>query len=397
MTTRIRAQNLSILLAWIWIACPVAIAQSSSSKPSLAVLTFDVERGITKDEARILADRLAIELDRTGQFTLINRQRMADLLELQKFSNLEACSASECAVEAGRILGADRMVYGSIGKVGGTYSLNSYLVSVESGATLQSFSTDISGGIEDMLTQGIAQNAARLAAPAKDGAESMPTCAVLTFDSRGGVSMDEVRLFSDRFAIELDSLRQYTLVPRSKMVEVLKEQQFARSENCSAAECAMEAGKLLGVRYMAYGSIGLIGSLYTVNTYLVDVESGAAVKTATTDYRGDKESVLIQGMRQNAMSLLGATQQQGYLNIRMSPAHASLLINGQAGLPGRIPVPADTPLSISAQAYGYTTYRRSFLLAPEETVDVLIDLASKTTPPATLGPKSRPPHRPRVH
>jgi len=43
---------------------------------------------VTAEEAQILSDRLAVELDRTGRFTLINRQRMADQLALQKFSQL---------------------------------------------------------------------------------------------------------------------------------------------------------------------------------------------------------------------------------------------------------------------------------------------------------------------
>lgn len=374
-----------------------AHAQSIGPKPTLAVLTFDVDRGVTTDEARILADRLAIELDRTGKFTLINRQRMVDQLELQQFSRLDACSASECAVEAGRILGADGMVYGSIGQVGGTFSLNSYLIMVESGATLQSASTDIPSSIEEMLTQGIARNAAELATPAAAGAESRPTCAVLTFDSRGGVSLDEVRIFTDRFAIELDSLRQYTLVPRSKMKEVLQEQEFSRSDNCSAAECAMEAGKLLGVRYMAYGSIGLIGSLFTINTYLVDVETGAAVKTATTDYRGDKESVLTRGMRQNALNLLGAELQQGYLNIQVNPDYALLAINGQHIASGQIPVAADTPINVTAYANGYSPYSQIHHVQAGETVHIGIRLSkTRSAPPAPKNTSPKP-RRPRVH
>jgi TolB-like protein len=391
-------------------ACANASAQEEhpAGKPTVAVLTFDVQQGVTKPEAQILADRLAIEIGRTGRFTLINRQRMADQLALQKFSHLDTCSASECAVEAGRILNATHMVYGSIGKIGGTFSLNTYLISVESGATIQSVSTDITGGIEEMLTQGIAVNATRLAtltgAGSRAAAASKPTCAVLTFDSRGGVSLDEVRLFSDRFAIELDGIRQYTLVPRSKMEEVLREQQFARSENCSAAECAIEAGKLLGVRYMAFGSMGMIGSLYTINTYLVDVESGVAVKTATTDFSGDKESVLTRGMRENAMTLLGVKAQQGYLSIRVDPAHAALLVDGNPSTAGRIPVPSGTPVTVTVQADGYSPRTQTHLVKAGETLDVDVRLSRSYTPQTPIQPrweapaeKAKPPSRPRVH
>lgn len=377
-----------LLIAWGGLtvfslgAMPPAHAQEPAAKPTVAVLTFDVGHGVTEDEARILADRLAIELDRTGRFTLIQRQRMAEQLELQDFSLLTGCAAAECAVEAGRILGATYMVYGSIGKVGDTFSLNTYLVAVESGSTLQSAATDTPDAIEVLLTDGISRNAAKLAdfqpGQAAPDTTARPTCAVLTFDSRGGISADEVRLFSDRFAIELDRLRAYTLVPRTKMEEVLKEQQFTRSENCSAAECAMEAGRLLGVRYMAYGSIGKLGALYTVNSYLVDVETSAAVKTATTDFPGTKEDMLIRGMAQNARSLVGTDLQQSYLNVRMTPAHATLTVNGLRTAPGLIPVAADSEIMVSAEASGYDDYQKSWQVAAGETLQILINLDRAT-------------------
>ena len=48
------------------------------------------------------------------------------------------------------------------------------------------------------------------------------TCAVLTFDAKGGVSKDESSLLTDRFEVELDMTGVYTLTPTEKMVEVLK-------------------------------------------------------------------------------------------------------------------------------------------------------------------------------
>lgn len=354
------------------------LAQQAARKPTVAVLTLDVQEGVTKEESQILSDRLAVELDRTGRFTLINRQRMAEQLALQKFSQLNSCAASECAVEAGRILGAVNMVYGSIGRIGGTYSLNTYLVSVETGGTLQSVSTDIKGGVEEMLTRGIAENAVQLAKPQpaspESGAPNLSTIAVLTLDSRGGIAADEVRLYSDRFAIELDSFRKYTLISRSRMDEVLKEQDFARPDDCSAAECAIEAGRLLGARYMAYGSIGKLGALYTVNTYIVDVETSASVSTATTDFRGSKEDFLTRGMRRNAMNLLGIRVQEGYLNLSVVPGDADLRVNGRSVRAGIVPVPPDEALNITAAAEGYDTYSRTYRVRSGETTVVSIRL-----------------------
>jgi TolB-like protein len=296
----------SVFISIVLATSAIAQEPAAQANPTIAVLNFDVQQGVTAEEGRLLSDRMAIEIDKTGKFTLINREKMGEQLALGEFSRLNSCSASECAVEAGRILGANYMIYGSVGRIGNTYSMHTYLISVESGATLQSASSDAIFSLEKLLTQGVADNAGKLVVLKEDIETGLPTCAVLTYDSRGGVSSDEVRIFSDRLAIELDSFNQYVLVPRSKMADILEEQQFSRTEECSASDCAIEAGRLLGVRYMIYGSVGKVGRIYAINSYMIDVETGAAVKTANTDFRGNKEEVLVKGMRLNAVSLLNS-------------------------------------------------------------------------------------------
>jgi len=131
------------------------------------------------------------------------------------------------------------------------------------------------------------------------------TCAVLTFDARGGVSKDEALILTDRFSTELGKTETYTLMTRSKMGEVLQLQKFARSDNCSATECAVEAGKMLAVQYMVYGSIGKVGQTFTVTASSVNVETGAAEKTASVDRRGEIDDLLTAGMASLARRLVG--------------------------------------------------------------------------------------------
>ena len=91
-------------------------------------------------------------------YKLVNRSKMSDILKLQNFSRQSNCNATECAIEAGQLLGTKLMIYGSIGKIGKIYMLNTYIVDVESGSTVASAATDVTGGIEDMVTQGISGN-----------------------------------------------------------------------------------------------------------------------------------------------------------------------------------------------------------------------------------------------
>lgn len=128
------------------------------------------------------------------------------------------------------------------------------------------------------------------------------TAAILTFDARSGLSFEEVALLADRFAVEMARLKVYRLVGRSKMTEILAEQEF--SSSCSVLECAVEAGRMLGVQYMIYGSIGKLGSLFTINVYLASVETGGVLASATLDQAGEIEFLLTEGMGSAASKLL---------------------------------------------------------------------------------------------
>jgi TolB-like protein len=66
----------------------------------------------------------------------------------------------------------------------------------------------------------------------------------------------------------------------------------------------VEAGQILGVEYIFYGSIGRIGNVYTINTYLTNVERGQIVASGTVDHRGSIEDLLTEGMATAASRLL---------------------------------------------------------------------------------------------
>lgn len=132
-----------------------------------------------------------------------------------------------------------------------------------------------------------------------------PTCAVLTFEAQAGVTEGEAKLLSDRFAIELGRLGKFTMVNRSKIQELLAIQDFTATDYSSNSEVVIKAGRILAVQHIIHGSVGKIGSMYTLNTYLVNVENSVTEETATTDYAGSIENFLTQGMKENARILTG--------------------------------------------------------------------------------------------
>ncbi len=233
-----------------------------------------------------------------------------------------------------------------------------------------------------------------LSVPAKSGGDRR-TCAVMTFDAKDGVTTGQAALLSDRFAAIVERSGGYTLLPRSKMAEVLKLQEYSRSDDCGGAECAIEAGRLLTVRFMIYGSVGKIGSLYTINSYLVDVETGATLQSAITDHPGTIEDLLTRAMAENASKLLGeetapaaeetaGTPLIGYLDIDVWPANAVIHVDRQLAATGSVEVLADIVHEVKVTARGYEAYSNSITLNPgqRETVSVTLKKRETVAPPA---------------
>jgi TolB-like protein len=118
--------------------------------------------------------------------------------------------------------------------------------------------------------------------------------AIIDFEGIG-VSIDEARVLTQRLASELISLNVYQLFERSKVDQLLKEKKFQHS-GCVDATCAVEIGKLVGVEHMVIGTVSKIGNTYSVDSRMIDVESGASLISAEYSTQNSIDDVTTQGM-----------------------------------------------------------------------------------------------------
>lgn len=131
---------------------------------------------------------------------------------------------------------------------------------------------------------------------------ALPTAAVVPFEVMGMADQDAVVLV-DRFRSELADLGAFRLVERTRMDEVLREQGLQQS-GCTSTECAVETGRILGVRRIVAGSLARIGNTWTVSAREIDVETGAIGRTAVVDLSESVDALLTRGMRQLAERLV---------------------------------------------------------------------------------------------
>jgi TolB-like protein len=118
-------------------------------KTSIAVLPLG-SNGISPSEALVLTDELLSVLVQSNVFTVVERGNMESILKEQGFQ-MSGCTSNECAVEAGKLLGVNKMVTGSVGKLGQIYNINLRLFDVETGEIEQNISQKHEGSIEGLL------------------------------------------------------------------------------------------------------------------------------------------------------------------------------------------------------------------------------------------------------
>ncbi|HEX7928281.1 MAG TPA: DUF2380 domain-containing protein, partial [bacterium] len=134
--------------------------------------------------------------------------------------------------------------------------------------------------------------------------------ALLDFD-RTGASKSQAAAVSNQLRAELLKGGQVTLVDRGKMDTLLNEQAFQQT-GCTSQECAVQAGKILGVRKIVSGSITKADEkLWQLAAQMVDVESGEVVMAETLNHDGDYRSLLLTGVPALAAKLVAPRAADG--------------------------------------------------------------------------------------
>lgn len=160
--------------------------------------------------------------------------------------------------------------------------------------------------------------------------------AVLDLDPTG-IAASDAQFLSERLRTELFETGSYQVVERDKMQDILAEQGFQNS-GCTSIQCAVEIGELLNVQGIVAGALGKIDDLYSVSVRLIEVQTGAIMRTATRDFHGSLSEVLTEVIPQIA----------GELALNYPPNGES--ISGSEGMDS----PWGLALKLSGAFLGYT-------------------------------------------
>ena len=116
---------------------------------------------VSSSEIKALTERLRSELLMTKHFKVLERDIMEEILKEQGFQQ-SGCTTSECVVQIGQLVNVEKMVAGTINKIGNTFSSSVRIIDITTGSIDKIVSFDYTGPIDELLKRGMKKIAIEL-------------------------------------------------------------------------------------------------------------------------------------------------------------------------------------------------------------------------------------------
>lgn len=116
---------------------------------TIAVIDID-SQDLSKSACISLSNVVRKELLKTGNFRVVDRNNMQEILDEHGFQQSGLCTDLACMVKLGQLLGVRKMLGGSIGKLGKKYIIDLKLVDVETGQIEKMESENYVGAVEEL-------------------------------------------------------------------------------------------------------------------------------------------------------------------------------------------------------------------------------------------------------
>jgi hypothetical protein len=135
-------------------------------------------------------------------------------------------------------------------------------------------------------------------------AQETDLIAVMDLQAVGASEVEAVAL-TERLREVLLKTRRFTLVDRSQMAAVLDEQAL-QQKGCTEAECAVQVGRLLGVRKIVAGkAVKIDETTWLLSALMVDVETARTDRAESLRHQGNFFSLLDQRLPELGARLAG--------------------------------------------------------------------------------------------
>ena len=244
----------------LWII--LFVLSFANSQNTIAVLDFK-GNGISINEASSISERLRTELFNNGDYRVVERDKLEAILKEQGLSQ-SGIVTDEYIVNAGSILGVDKVVVGTINKIENLYSVSARIVNVKTGEILEAVSYEHSGKLSYLLKTGMKAIAFELLGQKR---QEVPSIGIIPLKNKG---KEEDAFYA--YGISADLISD---VSSSGLIRVSSQQDIEKIYTNSLSND--ELAEKLNVRYISTGILWKIGELFQISLELYDTKNSKVV------------------------------------------------------------------------------------------------------------------------
>jgi hypothetical protein len=191
MQVTMRHRVALLLLPRLLLAAALPAQQAA---PIITVMDFGGS-GLAQNELMVFTDYLASHIVQTRRFTVIDRMQRQLMLQEIEFSKSD-CTDETCQLEIGRMLSANQIVVGSLGRFGDRFICNIKLIEVETARTANTASktyASLNELLEDSqnLILSLLRMEAAAAAPAAQPASAPAAAAPAPGEPAAAAALEE--------------------------------------------------------------------------------------------------------------------------------------------------------------------------------------------------------------
>ncbi|MBI5527758.1 MAG: hypothetical protein HY897_15615 [Deltaproteobacteria bacterium] len=116
----------------------------------MSIAFFQLEaQGVDARVAGIVSDTMLTELGKLPDSKVIGSKDIDAMLGYEQKKQLTGCTDTSCVVAVGGALGVDKLVMGSLGKIGDSYVMNLKALDIRNGTVEAMFNKRLQGGSEE--------------------------------------------------------------------------------------------------------------------------------------------------------------------------------------------------------------------------------------------------------
>lgn len=134
---------------FLFCACVLCGPAAGQQVQTIAVLDLET-KGLDESAGKILSDKLREDLLATGRFLVMERSEMVDIMKEHGLQQSGACSDDGCLSNMGKMLGVEKMVAGSMGKLGKRTLISVRLFDINTGKIEKTVSQSNKLAVDDL-------------------------------------------------------------------------------------------------------------------------------------------------------------------------------------------------------------------------------------------------------